>query len=103
MDLSNQSCLSGRPTVWHGKNFNVEHYAQTFQPHYVLPMLICTIDGYHCYPHSEIIILAGGHQVSENQNRLALFFRTFLTHEKLNMVLKQFKLNVMIPILSKLY
>ena len=36
MDLCNQSCLSGkpsvRPSVLRGKNLNVRHYAQDFRP-----------------------------------------------------------------------
>ena len=48
MDLCNESCSSGWPTVLSGKIFNVGHYRQTIQPNFFIPaMLIGTIDLYH--------------------------------------------------------
>ena len=51
MDLCNESCSSGRPTVLHGKNDNVGHYMQTVQPFFFIPAtLIGAVDFYHFIP-----------------------------------------------------
>ena len=53
IDLCNQSCSAGWSVVavlW-GKNFNIGHYAQTFQINSFIPaMLIGYIDCYHFIP-----------------------------------------------------
>ena len=54
------------------KNFNVEHYAQTFQPKFLIPaMLIGTTDFYNFMPLAVILILDGGHKFSSKQNLFA--------------------------------
>ena len=56
MDLCNQSCLSGQPLsvrsfLSRGNNFNVGHYALTFQPNSFIPaVLIGTLDLCHLLP-----------------------------------------------------
>ena len=55
--------LSVRPSALHGKDFNVGHYAQTFQPHsFILDAFIGTVDIYHFIPllvnnNNDIIII----------------------------------------------
>ena len=61
------SCLN---TFLCGKNFNIWHYAQTFQPNFSIPaMLIGTIDFYHFIWLADLD-LACGHKVCAKQNLL---------------------------------
>ena len=78
--LCNQLSSSSQPTSWSadvhpsilcGKNFNTEHYVQTFQPNmFILAMLIGTIHFCHIIPLSVALTLAWGHQVRRKQNFL---------------------------------
>ena len=77
MALCNESCSSGQLAVLRGKNFNVIHYTQTFQPNVFIPaQLIGTIDFYHFMPLS-LTLSQGGHKVSAKQNLFASFSPTF--------------------------
>ena len=69
---------AGRLNVLHGKNFNVGHYMQTFQPDVCTPaMLIGTVDYYYFIPLSLTLSLLGGHKVNAMRNILASFSCTF--------------------------
>ena len=61
-------------------------------------MLIGTIDFYRLIPHSVTLTLAKDHKVSAKQHPFASFFmHTFLLiRVKLNVVLKQFKLKILV-------
>ena len=60
-----------------GKNFNVGHYAQFFQPNVFIPaMLIDTIDFCHPIPLSLTLTMAGGHKVIAKQSLLVSFSHT---------------------------
>ena len=64
-------------------------------------MFIGTIDFYHFIPLLLTLNLAGVHKISWKQNLLASFSRTLqLIRMKFDLVLKQFKLNILIPLLS---
>ena len=72
MDLNNESFLSGSqsgwPIIWHGKNCDVGHYLQTFQPDFFIPaMLIGTYDFYHSITLPVPLSLAWGHKVNKKQ------------------------------------
>ena len=74
MELCNESYSAIHPNVLHGKNFNVGHYMQNFQPFFVMPsMLIATFNFYHVihYSFNWPWLLAGAHKVSAKQNQLA--------------------------------
>ena len=67
-----------RPSVLHGKNINVGHYVQTFQPTSFIPkMLNGTID-YHFVPLSVSSTFARVHKVSGKGHLLDSFSRTLL-------------------------
>ena len=52
IDLCNVVCLA----VLLGRNFNIGHYMQSFQPNFVMPaMPIGTIDFYHFTPLSLVL------------------------------------------------
>ena len=77
---------------------------QTVQPNFFIPaMHIGNIDFYHFRPVS--LTLPGGHKVSPKQNLLAsFFFHTFqLMRMNFDVVMEQFKLNILRLLLSKLY
>ena len=107
MDLCNESYLSSWLGVLRGKNFNFVHYMQTVKPiFFISAVLIGTIDFfYHLIPRSLTLTLPGGHKVSAKQNLLASFslqaFR--LIGMKCDEVMEQFSLNILRPLLSKIY
>ena len=76
--LSVQPFLFGQPPgqpaghLVYGKDFNVGHYMQTFQPNFFIPaMFVGTMDSTMFIPVT--MILPGGHKDSAKQNALASF------------------------------
>ena len=99
MDLCNQSCSSGQSAILHGKNFILAHYRQTFQQNSLLPaMFVSTIDFNHFIPLPVTLTLDSGSQDQHKPKPVAfIFLHTFLLIKmKFDMVLKQFKLNILI-------
>ena len=89
-----------------GKNFNVGHYMQTFQPIFLIPaMLIGTIDFYHFIPISLTLTLAGVTRSAQSKTSWIYFLAHFSTYYKMeyNVVLKQFKLNIPILFLIEMH
>ena len=80
MSLVHLSDQMARWLTWHGKNFNVGHYTQTFQPNFFTPAIhIGNIDFYHFIPLSLTLTLCGGHKVNTVQNLLASFSHTLFS------------------------
>ena len=71
---------------------------------FIPAMLIGTINFYHFIPLSLTLPFAGDHKVSTKQNLLASIFSHIfqLTKMKFDMVLKQFKLNILILSLNEI-
>ena len=74
---------------------------QTFEPNSVISvMLISTIDYYGCIPLSVDLTLAEGHKCGRRQTKLVglIFSQGFFGLTGINFIvmLKQFKLNIMI-------
>ena len=88
-----------QPANLHGKNFNVGHCMQAFQPHIFIPaMLIGTMNFYSFTPHSVTLTLPGGHKVSAKKAKPIrfIFSHAFeVIRMKFNMGLKWFKLNIL--------
>ena len=91
--------------VLHGKNLNIGHFTQSFQLHI---FLTCHAYRYYrllpLYTTFTDLDLDRGHKVSTKQNLLAsIFLHTLqLIRMKFKMVLKQFKLNILILFLSEI-
>ena len=76
-----------RLAILSGRNFNIGHYTQTFQPNFFIPaMLIGTTDFYHIILLSVTLTLAWGCKVSTKQNLLASFSRTLCNWSGWNLV-----------------
>ena len=75
------------------------------QQFFISAMLIGTIDLYHFIRLSLTLTMPGGHKVSASQNLLAFIFsHTFhLIRMEFDIVMKQFKCNILRPHLSKIY
>ena len=99
MDLCNESCLSGQLTILRGKNFNIGHHTQTFQ----IGRTDGTIVFYHLLPLSLTLILVRGHEVSAKQNLLAPFSLTLFIRMKFDVVMMEFKLDILRLLLSEIY
>ena len=87
-------------SVLQGKIFSIGHWVLTFQPNCFVPvMLIDTIDFWHFIPLSLTLTFAESHKVSTKQLTFWLLFfpHTFqLTEMKLDMVIEQFKLRLLL-------
>ena len=101
MDLRHHSSLSGRPAVLSSKNFNVGHYTQTFQFVLCLPYLqaplISTI--------FSLTLTLAGVTMSELKTKPVVFIFSHpfqLINMTLDLMLKQFKLNILILLLSEI-
>ena len=106
MDLRNESCSAGRLSCWLScvtKTLMLNITRRLLNLIFFLPaILIGTIDFFHCTPLSQTLTL-GGHRISTKQNPLACFFHTFhLIRMKFDVVMKQFKLNMLRLLLSKI-
>ena len=80
---------------------------QTFLPVFFIPTVLSgTIESYHFIPFSKTLTLGGGHMVSTKQKKPSwLHFLSYLQliRMKLDKVLKQFKLNILILLLNEMY
>ena len=66
---------TGHLSVLRGKNFSVGHFAQTFQPNFVMPVILIGIIAlYNFLLHSLTLILAEGHKVSTKQKAVGFIF-----------------------------
>ena len=102
MDLCNEPCLSGR-TPFVAKALMLD-IASTFQPTFFMTgMSIGTTDVYLSRPFSLTLTLTGGHKVSAKAKPLCFMLaHTFkLIKKTFIMVLKQFKLDSLILLLSE--
>ena len=100
--ICNKFCSSGHMSVSFG--INIGHCMQTFQPYLFMPCLKALLTSIHSIPLCMTLTMAGGHKVSAKQNLLASSSCTFFcwSEWKFDMVLKQFKLNVLILNLSEI-
>ena len=97
MDLRNELCLSVRPAGWPPCMARTVALDIT-QPDLLIPaMLIGAIDFSHFIPLSQTLTLAWGHKVCKAKPLGFIFSHTFqLIRIKFDVVLKQFKLNILI-------
>ena len=97
VDLCNPSYLVGRPSC-------MANYGQTFQPHILAPaLLIGTIYFYHFIPHLVSLALPGVTRYVQCKIFCFIFARTYhLIRMKFDVMLKQFKWNVLILLFSNI-
>ena len=86
------------------RNFNSEHYRQTFRPALLIPVT-GTIDFYHFSPFSLTLTLLCSHKIRQKEKPVGLIFSlTFhLVRMEFDVMIKQFKLNIMRLFLSEIY
>ena len=104
VDQCNKSCLSIR-LVLCCKKCSVWHYMQTVRPIFFTPaMLIGITDIYHFILFSLTLTLLGCHKISVKQTYwLHISHTLHLIRMKFGVVVKQFKLNKLRLLLSKIY
>ena len=80
-----------------GKSFNVRHYTQIFLPNTFPAMFVGTIDLCSLKTLSTILTLPESHKFNRKQNQLVVFFLHIsqLIRIKFNVVLKQFRMNIL--------
>ena len=106
MGLCSESCSSVWLAILSGKNFNVGYYRQTFQPNFLIPaMLMVAIHFYHFIP---LFLYFDRALWSQGQHKAKpvgfIFSRIFrLIRMKFDVLMKQFKLNILRLLLSKVY
>ena len=101
------ACPYGWPAILHGKIFNIGHYTN-YSTNFLIPaMLIGTIDFYDFYHFITLtdLDLVWGSQVwHEVKPTGFIFSHTFhLSRMKFDVVMKQFKLNIVRLLLSRIY
>ena len=93
------------PSIWPSciaKTLNIGHITQTFQPVSFIPaMLISTIGLYHCALLSVTMTLAEGHKVYRKPVGFIFSPASQLILITLDMVLKYFKLNILMLLESE--
>ena len=105
MDLCDRLYLSGRLAIMCGKNFNVGHDMQTVQSNFFMPtMLIGAFDFYHIILLSLTLPLPGVIRSAQSKTPVGfIFFHTFhLMRMKFGVAKKQFKLNILQLLFSKI-
>ena len=108
MDLCNESCSAGtgHPSVLCGKNLNVGHYLQNVQPKfYIAAMLLGTIWLLpFCTTFTDLDIAWGSQGQHKAKPAGFIFSQTFpLIRMKFDMMMKQFKLNILRLLLREIY
>ena len=77
---------------------------QTSQPNFFIPAVLkSTTDFYHFVLLSLTLTVPGGLKVSAKQGLLASFSHFYVIKTKFNVVIKQFKVNILRTLLSKIY
>ena len=106
MDIYVVSCLrlARRPLGLNGKTFNAERHKTNFSAIYFIPAtLVGIIVCCHLMPLSLTFILVEGHKVRANHIIFDSVSDTFqLNRMEFNMVLEQFKLNILILLFDQL-
>ena len=104
MNLCHESCSSGLPAEQPAVCLGVaETLALDITGKLFNQIVIPTIDFYHLMPLSMTLTVPGSHKVSAEQNLLASFCHTFqLIRIEFDMVMKQFKLKIVILVLSEI-
>ena len=106
MDICNQSCSIGRPAVLRGENVNVGHYEQIFQPdcfytrlvnrhHWLLPF-------YTTFNDLDLAWRSKGQRNAKPVGFILLHIFP-INGMKLDIMLKQFTLNIPILLLSEIH
>ena len=92
-----------RLSILRGRNFKFGHYSQNVQPNSLIPtMLTGTIDFDHFISLSVTLTLAVGQNVSTNLSASFSYKLFYLTRMKFNMVMNQFKLNILQLLVSEI-
>ena len=108
MDLSGvlfvcQAGWQARLVILCGKTFSIEQYMQTFPTIFIPARLVGTIDLYHLIPLTMTVNLAGVTRSEQSLLAPIHFWHTFqVVRMKFGMVLKQFKLNILMLFLSEI-